>query len=147
MAGGGFCFEADASDRRRQDGSRTRGFVITLAAEKLFGHGLEDDVSVMAWRSFKLPMKIAGSNNGETQAPAFADESLWLARALLVRHARCFDATLAFGRNCPTSGWNAHHRFSNHHSFDGEALAQVKKHEASKNNVLIPMLVFTGSIL
>ena len=42
--------------------------------------GQEDDVSVMAWRSFKLPGKIAGSNNGETQALAFAGESLWLAR-------------------------------------------------------------------
>ena len=54
--------------------------MITLATEKLFGHGEEDDVSVMAWRSFKLQRKIAGSNNGETQALAFADESLWLVR-------------------------------------------------------------------
>ena len=46
----------------------------------MFGHGQEDDVSVMALRSFKLPRKIAGSNNGETQALAFADESLWLVR-------------------------------------------------------------------
>ena len=52
--------------------------VITLATEELFGHGQEDYVSVMSWRSFKLPRKIAGSNNGETQALAFADESLWL---------------------------------------------------------------------
>ena len=71
---------ADASDRPRPDGSRTGGYVITLATEELFGHGQQDDVSVMAWRSFKLPRKIAGSNNGETQALAFADESLWLAR-------------------------------------------------------------------
>ena len=62
----------------RQDGSRTGGYVITLATEELFGHGQEDDVSVMSWRSSKLPRKIAGSNNGETQALAFADESLWL---------------------------------------------------------------------
>ena len=54
--------------------------MITLATEKLFGHGQEDDVSVMAWRSFKLPRKIAGPNNGETQALAFADESFWLVR-------------------------------------------------------------------
>ena len=32
----------------------------------------------MAWRSFNLPRKIAGSNKGETQALAFSDESLWL---------------------------------------------------------------------
>ena len=75
-----FASGADASDRRRPDGSRTGGYVITMATEKLFGHDQEDDVSVMAWRSFKQPMKIAGSNNGETQATAFADESLWLAR-------------------------------------------------------------------
>ena len=75
-----FASWADASDRPRPDGSRTGGYVITLATEELFGHGQEDDVSVMAWRSLKLPRKIAGSNNGETQALAFADESLWLAR-------------------------------------------------------------------
>ena len=71
---------ADASDRPRLDGSRTAGYVKTLAQEKLFRQGQEDDVSVMAWRSFKLLRKIAGSNNGETQALAFADEALWLAR-------------------------------------------------------------------
>ena len=74
-----FASWADASDRPR-DGSRTGRHVITLATEELFGHGQEDDVSVMSWRSFKLPRKIAGSNNGETQALAFADESLWLVR-------------------------------------------------------------------
>ena len=75
-----FASWADASDRPRPDGSRTGGYVITLATEELFGHGQEDYVSVMSWRSFKLPRKIAGSNNGETQALAFADESLWLVR-------------------------------------------------------------------
>ena len=50
-----FASWADASDRFRPDGSRTGGHVITLATEKLFGHGQEDDVSLMAWRSFKLP--------------------------------------------------------------------------------------------
>ena len=34
----------------------------------------------IAWRSFKLLRKIAGSNNGETQALAFANENLWFAR-------------------------------------------------------------------
>ena len=71
---------ADASDPSRPDGSRTGGYVITLDTEQIFGHGQEDDVAVMAWRSFKLTRKIAGSNDGETQAPSFADESLWLAQ-------------------------------------------------------------------
>ena len=75
-----FASWTDASDRPCRDESRTGGDVITLATEKLFGRGQEDDVSVMGRRSFKLPRKIAGSNNGETQALAFADESLWLAR-------------------------------------------------------------------
>ena len=99
--------------------------VITLAAEKLFGHGQEDDVSVMAWRSFKLPRKTAGSNNGETQALAFADETLWLAR-------------LAWSEmhGAPMRRWHL-----------DEALAQVTKHAASRNNALFPMLVFTGSTL
>ena len=59
-----FASWGDASDRPRPDGSRTGGYVIALATEKLFGHGQEDDVS----------------DNGETQALSFADESLWLAR-------------------------------------------------------------------
>ena len=42
-----FASWADAGDRLRPDGSRTGGYVITLATEKLFGHGQEDDVSVM----------------------------------------------------------------------------------------------------
>ena len=71
---------ADAGDRPRPDDSRRGGFVMTLATEKLFGHGQEDDVSVMAWRSVKLPRKIAGSNDGETQALALAGEFLWVAR-------------------------------------------------------------------
>ena len=98
--------------------------MITLAAEKLFGHGQEDDVSVMAWRSFKLPRKIAGSNNRETQALAFADESLWL-------------TWLAWSEmhGAPVRQWH-----------QDEALAQVRKHEA-RNNALFPMLVFTGSTL
>ena len=75
-----FASWADASDRPYPDGSRTGGYVMTLATEKLCGHGQEDDVKVMAGRSFELLRKIAGSNNGETQALAFADESLWLAR-------------------------------------------------------------------
>ena len=54
----------------RPDGSRTGSYVITLATEELFGHGQEDDVSVVSWRSFKLRwIKLA-----------FADESLWLVR-------------------------------------------------------------------
>ena len=31
--------------------------MITLATEKPFGHGQEDEVSAMAWRSFKTPEK------------------------------------------------------------------------------------------
>ena len=54
--------------------------MITLATETLFEPGQEDGVSVMAWRSCKLPRKFAGSNNGVTQALAFADESHWLVR-------------------------------------------------------------------
>ena len=43
-----FASWADASDRPRPDGSRTASYVIASATEKLFGHGQEDDVSVMA---------------------------------------------------------------------------------------------------
>ena len=102
----------DASDRRRPDRSRTGGYVITMATEKLFGHGQEDDVSVMASRSFNLPRKIAGSNNSEAQARAFADEFPLVCPACLVRNARYSDATLALGGSCHTGGWNAHHRIS-----------------------------------
>ena len=54
-----FASWADASDRPRPGDSRTGGYVKPLATEKLFGHGQEGDVSVMAWRSSKLPRKIA----------------------------------------------------------------------------------------
>ena len=53
------------------------GQEVTLATEELFGHGQEDDVSVVSWRSFKLPRKIAGSNNGETQALVLTNPSGW----------------------------------------------------------------------
>ena len=43
-----FVLWTDATDRLRPDGSRTGGYVIILASEKLFGHGQEDDVSVVA---------------------------------------------------------------------------------------------------
>ena len=75
-----FASWADASDRPRPNGSRAGSYAILLATEESFGPGQEDDASVVSWRSFKLPRKIAGSNNGETQALAFADESLWLVR-------------------------------------------------------------------
>ena len=65
--------------------------MITLASEKLFGRGQEDEVSVMAWRPFKLPRKIAGSNKVETQPLAFADESLWLVLTE-VRHDVLYEA-------------------------------------------------------
>ena len=106
-----FASWVDASGRPRPDGPRTGGYVIILATEKLFGHGQEDDVSVMAWRSFKLPEKIAGSNNGETQALAFADESLMLARLAWSEkhHASVRRWHL---EDCPTNGRNAHHKFS-----------------------------------
>ena len=53
-----FASWADVSDRPRPDGSRAGGYVRTLATEKLFGHGQEDDVSVVSWRSFELPRKL-----------------------------------------------------------------------------------------
>ena len=78
--------------------------MITLATEKLFGHGQEDDVSVMAQRSFKLPGKIAGS--GGTEALAFADESSgWSGWPGL----RCM--MLRCGAGIRTKRY-AHHRFS-----------------------------------
>ena len=142
-----FASWADASNRPRPDGSRTRSYVLTLATEKLFGHGQEDDVSVMAWRSFKLPKKIAGSNNGETQAIAFADQSLWLVRlawsemhGAWMRRWHLDEAVRQVGGMLITDS-----REVNHHSFDCGALAQVKKHEALRNTALFPMLVFTGS--
>ena len=149
----------DASDRLRPDGSRTGGYVITPATEELFGHGQEDDVSVMSWRSFKLPTKINGSNNGEPQALAFADESLWLVRlawsemhsvptrrwhldetvrqlgGMLITYSRCF----FFFFDAFTRSESPQLRLRS--SRTGE------KHVVSRNSVPSPMLAFTGSIL
>ena len=106
-----FASWADASDRPRPDGSRTGGLCDNSGYRK----------AVRTWSRRRcqrgdpssFPRKIAGSNNGETQALAFADESIPLVgTACLVRNARCSDATLAIGRSCQTGGWNARHRFS-----------------------------------
>eukprot|EP00959_Pyramimonas_sp_CCMP1952_P338528 7089581-Pyramimonas_sp.AAC.1 len=40
------------------------------------------NVSILGWRSFKLPRNISGSNNNETQSTAFGDEMLWLSRLM-----------------------------------------------------------------
>ena len=95
--------------------------MITLATEELFRHGQEDDVSVVSWRSFKLPKKFARSSNGETQALAFADESLWLVR-------------LAWSEmhGAPMRRWHL-----------DETVRQV----GGMLSVPFPMLAFTGSIL
>ena len=53
-----FASWADASDRPRPDGSRTGGCVITLATEKLFGHGQEDDVSGMVLLRNSTPPQV-----------------------------------------------------------------------------------------
>ena len=82
---------------------------MVLAKEKLSRRRRQRDGVAI---SFKLPRKIAGSNDGETRALVFVDESLWLARLAGSENARCFDAALAFGRNGPTNGRSAHYRFS-----------------------------------
>ena len=51
-----------------------------LDANKLVRDMRRSAAQSLHWRFFKLPRKIAGSNNGETLALALADESLWLAR-------------------------------------------------------------------
>ena len=52
-----FASWADASDRPRQDGSRTGGYVITLATEKLFGHGQEDGLAILQTSAEKCWIK------------------------------------------------------------------------------------------
>ena len=52
-----FASWADASGRPRPDGPRTGGYVITPATEQLFGHGEEDDLSVMALAILPAPQK------------------------------------------------------------------------------------------
>ena len=55
------------SDRRLCDTSRHKKAVRSGAGR-------------IAWQSLKLLRNIAGSNNGETQPLAFANENLWFAR-------------------------------------------------------------------
>ncbi|CAK0795828.1 unnamed protein product [Prorocentrum cordatum] len=71
----------DASDKLRPDGSKTGGLVTGLSTPD-FANGSMANVSILGWRSFKLPRKISGSNNNETQSTAFADEMLWLSRLM-----------------------------------------------------------------
>ncbi|CAK0897474.1 unnamed protein product [Prorocentrum cordatum] len=72
---------ADASDKLRPDGSKTGGLVTGLSTPD-FANGSMANVSILGWRSFKLPRKIWGSNNNETQSTAFGDEKLWLSRLM-----------------------------------------------------------------
>ncbi|CAK0886214.1 unnamed protein product [Prorocentrum cordatum] len=72
---------ADASDKLRPDGSKTGGLVTGLSTPD-FATGSMANVSILGWRSFKLPRKISGSNNNETQSTAFGDEMLWLSRLM-----------------------------------------------------------------
>ena len=76
-----------------------------ILTEKMFGQGQEDDASLMAWRSFKLPMKIAGL---ETRR----DSSSCVCCVLGQKNSRRSDETMA--------------------SFDCEAFAKVKKHVVLK---------------
>ena len=71
----------DASEKPRPDGSMTGGLVTAMSTDA-FKQGQAAPVSLLGWRSFKLPRKIGGSNNVETQAMAFADETLWLTRLM-----------------------------------------------------------------
>ena len=124
---------------------------IVLAKEKLSRRRRQRDGVAI---SFKLPRKIAGSNDGETRALVFVDESLWLARLAGSENARCFDAALAFGRNGPTNGRSAHYRFSRSlRCLDEKRITtasiaklshRLKKHVESRNNVQSLMRVFTG---
>ena len=45
-----------------------------------FRQGHEAGSNVIAWRSFRLPRKVIGSNGGESQALSFGEENLWLIR-------------------------------------------------------------------
>ena len=128
--------------------SRTESYVVTLASERLFGRGQEDEVSVMAWRSFKLLRKIAGSNNGETQALAFSDESLWLARLAWsemhgapMRRWHLDETVRQVGGMLIT---NSRSIFAALTKSESPQL-RVKRHVESRNNVPSPMLAFTGS--
>ncbi|CAK0810363.1 unnamed protein product, partial [Prorocentrum cordatum] len=85
---------ADASDKLRPDGSKTGGLVTGLSTLD-FANGSMANVSILGWRSFKLPRKISGSNNNETQSTAFGDEMLWLTSCMLITDSRgIYDAIL-----------------------------------------------------
>ena len=70
---------ADASPSNRPRGFSTGG-LLTLLVGPSFRKGLEAPANVLAWRSFKLPRKVAGSNGGESQTLSFAEEAQWLVR-------------------------------------------------------------------
>ena len=151
-----FASWADASDRPRPDGSRTGGYVITLATEELFGHGQEDDVSVVSWRSFKLPRKLLDQTMVRLKLLQLLTNptgwSVWTGLRFTVLRCGAGIWTKQSDKWAVCSSpilevflmpW----REANHQSFDCEALEQMKRHVVSKNSVPFPMLAFTGSIL
>ena len=80
MAAGGFCFVGRCERSSPSRWISDRRLCKNSGYRKVVGTWSRRRCQRAASRSFKLPMKIAGSNNGETQATAFADESLWFAR-------------------------------------------------------------------
>ena len=75
-----FASWADASDRSRPDGSRTGGYVITLATEKLFGWPRRRCQRIGLAILQTTEVNLLDQTLVGTQALAFANESLWLAR-------------------------------------------------------------------
>ena len=147
-----FASRADAGDRPRPDGYRTGRNVKTMAADKLFGNGQEDDVSVMAWRSSKTPRKIAGSNDGETQALAFADESpclAWLAWSEMhgasMRRWHLDKAVRQVGGMLTTASRGIFDALTRSESPQLRLRSSSTSVE-SRNNALFPMRVFTGQV-
>ena len=72
---------ADGGQANRPDGSDTCGVLGGIAGLRFEAGDLEQ-VSVLSWRNFKAPRKIAGSNGAECQAMDFGEEQLWLLRLM-----------------------------------------------------------------
>ena len=79
---------ADGGQANRPDGSDTCGVLGGIAGTK-FVDGDPDLVSILSWRSFKAPRKVAGSNGAECQAMDFGEEQLWLLRLMWCEFHGC----------------------------------------------------------
>ena len=105
---------ADASDRPRPDGTRTGGFVITLATEESFGQGQDDGIQFHCIAILQTAEINCWVQQRRATGSCVCKRKHLVGTSRLVRDALCSVAAVASRRSSSSSGRHAHHGFSRH---------------------------------